>query len=146
MASGKVRQVAQLPLDPARVRIWPGNARSSAPLTEDSCRGLIDSIIAKGGQKVPPVGRRIEGDREHAPALVDQLAARLQLFRKTRASVFPGKSNRGSSFGSEKGKMIRQARSNRSKPRRRRVAADRRRHEITASAAPNCTADTSGRH
>lgn len=63
VASGEVRQVTQLLLDPARVRIWPGNARSYAHLTEDNCRELIDSIIAEGGQKVPAVVRRVEDDR-----------------------------------------------------------------------------------
>lgn len=65
VASGEVRQVTQLLLDPARVRIWTGNARSYVHLTEESCRELIDSIIAEGGQKVPAVVRRIEGDPEH---------------------------------------------------------------------------------
>jgi ParB family chromosome partitioning protein len=65
VASGEVRQVTQLLLDPARVRIWPGNARSYAHLTEAGCRELIDSIIAEGGQKVPAVVRRIEGDPDH---------------------------------------------------------------------------------
>jgi ParB family chromosome partitioning protein len=65
VASGEVRQVTQLLLDPARVRPWPGNARSYAHLTEENCRELIDSIVAEGGQKVPAVVRRIEGDPEH---------------------------------------------------------------------------------
>ncbi|MET4897839.1 ParB/RepB/Spo0J family partition protein [Sphingomonadaceae bacterium jetA1] len=65
VASGEVRQVTQLLLDPARVRIWPGNARSYTHLTEENCRELIDSIIAEGGQKVPAVVRRVEGDPEH---------------------------------------------------------------------------------
>jgi len=65
VASGEVRQVTQLLLDPARVRIWPGNARNYDLLTEDHCRELIDSIIAEGGQKVPAVVRRIEGDPDH---------------------------------------------------------------------------------
>jgi ParB family chromosome partitioning protein len=65
VASGEVRQVTQLLLDPARVRVWPGNARSYAHLTEANCRELIDSIIAEGGQKVPAVVRRIEGDPQH---------------------------------------------------------------------------------
>lgn len=65
VASGEVRQVTQLLLDPARVRIWPGNARSYAHLTEAGCRELIDSIIAEGGQKVPAIVRRIEGDPDH---------------------------------------------------------------------------------
>jgi ParB family chromosome partitioning protein len=62
VASGEVRQVTQLLLDPARVRIWEGNARSYAHLSEESCRELIDSIIAEGGQKVPAIVRRVEGD------------------------------------------------------------------------------------
>ncbi|MDO7842271.1 ParB/RepB/Spo0J family partition protein [Sphingomonas immobilis] len=62
LASGEVRQVTQLLLDPARVRIWPGNARVYAQLSEENCRDLIDSILAEGGQKVPAVVRRVEGD------------------------------------------------------------------------------------
>jgi ParB family chromosome partitioning protein len=62
VASGEVKQVTQLLLDPARVRIWPGNARVYAHLNEESCRELIDSILAEGGQKVPAVVRRVEGD------------------------------------------------------------------------------------
>jgi ParB family transcriptional regulator, chromosome partitioning protein len=59
IATGEVKQVTQLLLDPSRVRIWPGNARHQASLTEESCRDLIDSIIAEGGQKVPVVVRRL---------------------------------------------------------------------------------------
>lgn len=62
VASGEVRQVTQLLLDPARVRVWAGNARSYAHLSEENCRELIDAIIAEGGQKVPAVVRRVEGD------------------------------------------------------------------------------------
>jgi len=65
IASGEVRQITQLMLDPARVRVWPGNARSYAHLSEESCRDLIDSLIAEGGQKVPAMVRRIDGDPEH---------------------------------------------------------------------------------
>ncbi|VXD00182.1 ParB/RepB/Spo0J family partition protein [Sphingomonas sp. 8AM] len=65
VASGEVRQVTQLLLDPARVRIWPGNARSYTHLSEANCRELIDSIIAEGGQKVPAVVRRVDGDPDH---------------------------------------------------------------------------------
>jgi ParB family chromosome partitioning protein len=64
-ASGEVRQVTQLLLDPARVRVWPGNARAYAYLSEENCRELIDSIIAEAGQKVPAVVRRVEGDPAH---------------------------------------------------------------------------------
>ncbi|MFT4054369.1 MAG: ParB/RepB/Spo0J family partition protein [Novosphingobium sp.] len=65
VATGEVRQVTQLLLDPAKVRPWKGNARSYAHLSEESCRELIDSIVAEGGQKVPAVVRRIEGDAVH---------------------------------------------------------------------------------
>jgi ParB family transcriptional regulator, chromosome partitioning protein len=62
IAAGDVRQVTQMMLDPARVRIWPGNARVYGDLDEQGCRELIDSIIAEGGQKVPAVVRRVKGD------------------------------------------------------------------------------------
>lgn len=65
VASGEVRQVTQLLLDPARVRIWHGNARVYAHLNEANVRELIDSIIAENGQKVPAVVRRVEGDPDH---------------------------------------------------------------------------------
>lgn len=65
VAGGEVRQVTQLLLDPARVRIWPGNARSYALLSEENCRELIDSMIAEGGQKVPAVVRRVSNDPAH---------------------------------------------------------------------------------
>lgn len=65
LASGEVRQVTQLLLDPARVRIWRGNARLYGHLTEENCRELIDSIVAEGGQKVPAVVRRVEDDPDH---------------------------------------------------------------------------------
>lgn len=65
IASGEVRQVTQHLLDPKRVRIWPGNARSYAHLTEANVRDLIESIVAEGGQKVPAVVRRVSGDPDH---------------------------------------------------------------------------------
>lgn len=65
VASGAVRQVTQLQLEPERVRIWDGNARLQARLSEANVRDLIDSILAEGGQKVPVVVRRVEGDAAH---------------------------------------------------------------------------------
>ena len=65
VAPGEMCQIMQLLLDPARVRVWSGNARSYAHLTETRCRDLIDSIIAAGGQKVPAIVRRVEGDPDH---------------------------------------------------------------------------------
>ena len=62
VASGEVKQVTQLLVDPARVRIWSGNARIQSRLSEDNCRDLIDSIISEGGQKVPAVVRRVLHD------------------------------------------------------------------------------------
>ena len=71
VASGEVRQVTQLLIDPARARVWEGNARFQAQLSEANCRDLIDSIIAEGGQKVPAMVRRVEGD----PAIDYELIA-----------------------------------------------------------------------
>lgn len=65
VASGEVRQVTQLQLDPARVRVWHGNARIQTRLSEEAVRDLIDSILAEGGQKVPVVVRHISGDADH---------------------------------------------------------------------------------
>lgn len=70
VATGEVRQITQLLLDPARVRIWPGNARHQASLTEENCRDLIDSIVAEGGQKVPVVVRRVTDDPDHDYELI----------------------------------------------------------------------------
>lgn len=64
-ASGEVRQVTQLQLDPARVRLWVGNARIQARLSESAVQDLIDSILAEGGQKVPVVVRHVSGDPDH---------------------------------------------------------------------------------
>lgn len=65
VASGEVKQVTQLQLDPARVRIWAGNARMQMHLSEETVRDLIDSILAEGGQKVPVLVRRVTGDADH---------------------------------------------------------------------------------
>ncbi|MEM7568540.1 MAG: ParB/RepB/Spo0J family partition protein [Pseudomonadota bacterium] len=65
VASGEVKQVTQLLLDPAKVRIWPGNARRYDELNETSCADLIDSILAEGGQRVPAIVRRVDGDARY---------------------------------------------------------------------------------
>jgi ParB family chromosome partitioning protein len=65
VASGEVRQVTQLLLDPAKVRVWRGNARSYEHLSIETCQDLVDSLIAEGGQKVPALVRRVEGDPDH---------------------------------------------------------------------------------
>lgn len=70
VANGEVRQVTQLLLDPARVRIWTGNARLQAQLNDDNCRDLIDSILAEGGQKVAAVVRHLHGDPHHDYELI----------------------------------------------------------------------------
>jgi ParB family transcriptional regulator, chromosome partitioning protein len=70
LATGEVKQVTQLLLDPARVRIWSGNGRDQASLTEENCRDLIDSILAEGGQKVPVVVRRALDDPAHDYELI----------------------------------------------------------------------------
>jgi ParB family transcriptional regulator, chromosome partitioning protein len=62
ISSGDVRQITQLLLDPARVRVWAGNARHQSGLNETNCRDLIDAILSEGGQKVPAIVRRVEGN------------------------------------------------------------------------------------
>ncbi|MDQ4422114.1 ParB/RepB/Spo0J family partition protein [Sphingobium sp. DEHP117] len=65
VASGEVKQVTQLQLDPCRVRLWAGNARMQTRLSEATVRDLIDSIVAEGGQKVPVVVRHVSDDPVH---------------------------------------------------------------------------------
>lgn len=47
-----------LRLDPAECTIWPGNARDYSQLDEHRLQGLIQSIIAEGGNKFPVTVRR----------------------------------------------------------------------------------------
>jgi ParB family chromosome partitioning protein len=70
VANGEVRQVTQLLLDPTRVRVWTGNARLQAQLSENNCGDLIDSIVAEGGQKVPAVVRHLQGDPSYDYELI----------------------------------------------------------------------------
>jgi ParB family chromosome partitioning protein len=65
VAGGEIKQVTELRLDPSRVRIWEGNPRSQAHLTEANCRDLINAILSEGGQKIPAIVRRITNDTEH---------------------------------------------------------------------------------
>jgi ParB family chromosome partitioning protein len=65
LATGEVRQVAELRLDPARCRIWPGNGRYYANLDLEACRDLVDSIVAEGAQRVPAIVRHIKNDPDH---------------------------------------------------------------------------------
>jgi ParB family transcriptional regulator, chromosome partitioning protein len=65
LASGQTKQVIQSRVDPARCRIWPGNARRYELLTYEACHELIDSIIVEGGQKLPAIVRRLKDDPDH---------------------------------------------------------------------------------
>lgn len=49
-------------IDPARCRIWQGNARIYEQLTLEQCQDLIDNLIAEGGQKIPAIVRPVRGD------------------------------------------------------------------------------------
>lgn len=60
--SGEVSQVTEIRVDPARCKIWSGNGRDYASLSESRCRDLIDSMIAENGQKIPAVVRRLDND------------------------------------------------------------------------------------
>jgi ParB family chromosome partitioning protein len=65
LASGQTKQVIQSRVDPARCRIWPGNARRYELLTYEACEELIESIIVEGGQKMPAIVRRLKDDPDH---------------------------------------------------------------------------------
>ncbi|HQT90033.1 MAG TPA: ParB/RepB/Spo0J family partition protein [Acidiphilium sp.] len=65
IASGELRQTAQIRVDPKRCRIWEGNGRNYAMLSYDRCQDLIDSMIAEGGQKVPALVRKLKNDPHH---------------------------------------------------------------------------------
>lgn len=56
--------VPMLQLDPARIRIWKGNARVYERLTGDNTRDLIDSIDASG-QQFPAVVRPLYEDADY---------------------------------------------------------------------------------
>ncbi len=49
-------------IDPARCRIWQGNARIYEQLTLAQCQDLIDNLIAEGGQKIPAIVRPVRGE------------------------------------------------------------------------------------
>jgi ParB family chromosome partitioning protein len=65
LASGEIKQVTQLRLDPAKCRIWPGNGRDYNALTAETCQDLIDAIKAEGGQKIPALVRRVKDDANY---------------------------------------------------------------------------------
>ena len=65
IASGELKQVTQIRVDPKRCRIWEGNGRNYASLSYDRCQDLVDSMIAEGGQKVPALVRKLKDDPHH---------------------------------------------------------------------------------
>ncbi|PKP94153.1 MAG: chromosome partitioning protein ParB [Alphaproteobacteria bacterium HGW-Alphaproteobacteria-16] len=70
IASGEIQQVTRRVVDPARVRIWEGNARRYDRLSEENCHDLIDGLIAEGAQRIPAVARRVEDDPDHDLELI----------------------------------------------------------------------------
>lgn len=65
LAESQVNVVRQLAIDPSICRPWSGNGRIVSALAEDTCRDLIDAMLAEGGQKVPAIVRPIEGDAKY---------------------------------------------------------------------------------
>ncbi len=63
-------EAMQFLVDPARVRIWPGNARIYEDLTPDNCRDLIQSIAVEGMQKVAAIVRPVFDDAFHEYELI----------------------------------------------------------------------------
>jgi ParB family chromosome partitioning protein len=55
-------EAMQFLVDPARVCIWPGNARIYQDLSPDNCRDLIQSIATEGMQKVAAIVRPVFDD------------------------------------------------------------------------------------
>ena len=55
-------EAMQFLVDPARVRIWPGNARIYSDLNAENCRDLIQSIATEGMQKVAAIVRPVFDD------------------------------------------------------------------------------------
>ncbi len=65
IASGELKQVTQIRVDPTRCRIWEGNGRNYSTLNYARCEDLILSMIAEGGQKVPALVRKLKNDPHH---------------------------------------------------------------------------------
>ncbi len=63
-------EAMQFLVDPARVRIWPGNARIYDDLTPENCRDLIQSIATEGMQKVAAIVRPVFDDAFHEYELI----------------------------------------------------------------------------
>lgn len=59
---GISRSITQVEIDPARVRLWPGNARIYDGYTVAECGDLIGAILSTKGQTVPAVLRQLIGD------------------------------------------------------------------------------------
>jgi len=51
-------------VSPFRCRVWEDHARMEEYVTEESCKEEIQSM-QKGGQLVPAIGRRVQGDPMH---------------------------------------------------------------------------------
>lgn len=64
-SGGRSFEAMQFLVDPARVRIWPGNARAYDRLTPDNCRDLIASIARDGMQKVAAIVRPVFDDAHY---------------------------------------------------------------------------------
>lgn len=58
-------EAMQFLVDPARVRIWAGNARSYEDLDPENCDDLIGSIASEGMQKVAAIVRPVFDDAVH---------------------------------------------------------------------------------
>ena len=52
-------------VDPARCRPWRMHNRDLDHLTEESCRDLIDSVLAAKKQRIPAIVRRLKDDPDH---------------------------------------------------------------------------------
>lgn len=62
LATGAVVSRTHELIDPARCRMWAGHNRDYEALSEERCRGLIESLKAQGKQEVPALVRRVRDD------------------------------------------------------------------------------------
>ena len=56
-AEGKIDSRAPMLIQPRECAVWDGNPRDQPGLNPDSCRSLIDSIAAEGGNRIPVLVR-----------------------------------------------------------------------------------------
>lgn len=63
--AGETESVLHKRIDPARCRIWSGNARDYEQLTYERCEGLINALLSQGKQEIPAIARPLRDDPDY---------------------------------------------------------------------------------